>query len=469
MSTLLKINDLEELLKKKKKHDVGKAMDILPYTVHSSNTLKGNINGILGDYVRNICGLQLANKKKKENIYDSDNYLINQIMDAIECNEDAKYDLERFLNQYLFGKNNSIKPIHPYLFNYMSAPESKEKENQKYAQFMRDILVYGGIDISSVFNNKESEDILTELILSKLDVSSKDISIQYQPLMEFLANLYQEDLKFLSESKDYFLKSFSLLTQFYSFMYVCQLVMKFEQFDVADYSNATPLYFALEWESISKRRKAADSLEGFRRVKEKAPNLFVHIHTMSQLSHNELQSCDEVESKNKIRFMTYTELKELMDSKGEDTSERLVNDINEWVHRYSHIETWKDSVTPKEESKDLPQAFRTLFNCLQEGMSTGSCEKFGKNIEDLGVNVFLKNRGSIGAVFNMSHEMLLLLTAVCVKEERMPLNRLFEEFSKRGVAFDRHSKKMIIELFDSHNILDKKSDSGDAQYVKRIL
>ncbi|MGR5981745.1 DNA phosphorothioation-dependent restriction protein DptG [Bacillus cereus] len=28
---------------------------------------------------------------------------------------------------------------------------------------------------------------------------------------------------------------------------------------------------------------------------------------------------------------------------------------------------------------------------------------------------------------------------------------------------------MIIELFDSHNILDKKSDSGDAQYVKRIL
>ncbi len=51
--------------------------------------------------------------------------------------------------------------------------------------------------------------------------------------------------------------------------------------------------------------------------------------------------------------------------------------------------------------------------------------------------------------------MLLLLTAVCVKEERMPLNRLFEEFQK-GSSFDRHSKKMIIELFDSHNILDKK-------------
>ncbi|WJE71735.1 DNA phosphorothioation-dependent restriction protein DptG [Bacillus albus] len=469
MSTLLKINYLEELLKKKKKHDAGRAMDVLPYTANSSNTIKGNINDILGDYVRNICGLQLADKKKKEDIYDSDNYLVNQIMDEIECTEDAKYDLERFLNQHLFGQNNSIKPIHPYLFNYMSVSKSNEKENQKYAQFIRDVLVYEGIDISSVFDNKESEDILTELILSKLDVSSKDIKVQYHPLMKSLADLYQKDLLFLSESKDYFLKSFSLLTHFYSFVYVCQLVIKFEQFDGADYSNTTPLYFALEWESISKRRKAADSLEGFTRVKEKAPNLFVHIHTMSQLSHNELQGCDDVDSKNKIRFMTYTELKEIADLKGEDTSERLVNDINEWIYRYSHIETWANNITPKEEAKDLPQAFKTLFNCLQEGTSTDVCEKYGKNIEDLGKNVFLKNRGSIGAVFNMSHEMLLLLTAVCVKEERMPLNRLFEEFSKRGVAFDRHSKKMIIELFDSHNILDKKSDSGDAQYVKRIL
>lgn len=50
-------------------------------------------------------------------------------------------------------------------------------------------------------------------------------------------------------------------------MYVCQLVVKFEQFDEADYTHSNPLYFALEWESISKRRKAADDLEGFRRIK----------------------------------------------------------------------------------------------------------------------------------------------------------------------------------------------------------
>ncbi|MEB3055044.1 DNA phosphorothioation-dependent restriction protein DptG [Bacillus pseudomycoides] len=466
MSTLLKVDELEALLGKNKNHVVGRVIDILPFNTKRTKAIRGNFNDALGDYVRNIGGLQLVDRKNKdEDILTSlRDPFVGQIMGEIEYTEDAEYDLERFLNQYLFGHDNKIKPIHPYLFNYI--PVSGKNDLQKYAQFAKDVLVYDEVSISSIFNNKESEDILTELILNKLDIPSKDTVVQYQPLIGFLSNLYQEDLLFLSEYKDYFLKSFPLLTHFYSFMYVCQLVMKFEQFDEANYSYSNPLYFALEWESISKRRTAADDLEGFRRIKEKAPNLYVHLNTMSQLSYNEFQD-NKVDAKKDFRFMTYSELKKVVKEQGEKASEQLLDDIKEWINRYSHI--FSSRVTPKEEPKDLNQAFRTLFSCVQEGTNTEACESCGGNIEDLGAGVFLKNRGSIGLVLNMSHEMLLLLTAVCVKEDRMPLNRLFEEFSKRGVAFDRHSKKVIIELFDSHNILDKKSDSGDAQYVKRIL
>ena len=45
----------------------------------------------------------------------------------------------------------------------------------------------------------------------------------------------------------------------------------------------------------------------------------------------------------------------------------------------------------------------------------------------------------------------------------------FNEFEKRGIALDRYSKKEVMNLFDNLNIIDKKSDSGDAQYVKPIL
>jgi len=106
---------------------------------------------------------------------------------------------------------------------------------------------------------------------------------------------------------------------------------------------------------------------------------------------------------------------------------------------------------------------------VSEGVNNEYAEKYGKNFEYLGGNVFLKGRRSLGTVFNLNHDMLMLLTAVSVKDQRIPLKMLFDRFEERGVALDRISKKLIVELFDSHNIIDKKSDSGDAQYVKPIL
>ena len=49
------------------------------------------------------------------------------------------------------------------------------------------------------------------------------------------------------------------------------------------------------------------------------------------------------------------------------------------------------------------------------------------------------------------------------------MGTLFEEFEKRGISFDRDSKAKIIQLYEKLNLLEKKSDSGDAQYVRSIL
>ncbi len=51
----------------------------------------------------------------------------------------------------------------------------------------------------------------------------------------------------------------------------------------------------------------------------------------------------------------------------------------------------------------------------------------------------------------------------------MIIRDVFVEFEKRGVFLDRYSKEEIVELYERMNILDKKSDSGEAKYVKPIL
>ncbi|WP_141333661.1 DNA phosphorothioation-dependent restriction protein DptG, partial [Brevibacillus agri] len=245
------------------------------------------------------------------------------------------------------------------------------------------------------------------------------------------------------------------------FMYVCQLLAKFDAFEKANYQTASPFYFALEWESMSKRRKAAEDFNSFRWIKENASDLFVHVHTMSQLSH-----IADGQNKN-LRFHTYHDLLVLLKKQGEESEQQYLSELKQWIEKYRDL--FSKKVTPKEEPATLSEAIKTLFNSLKEGMNSDTCEKYGKNIEDLGGHTFLKVRGNLGTVFNMNHDLLLLLTAVCVKDKRIPLNKLFDEMAARGVAFDRHSKKAIIELFDTLNILDKKSDSGDAQYVKPIL
>ena len=73
-------------------------------------------------------------------------------------------------------------------------------------------------------------------------------------------------------------------------------------------------------------------------------------------------------------------------------------------------------------------------------------------------------------MLNLSEETLIFLTKVCIKDqEKMRLNDVFSEFECRGVFLDNHSKDEVMRYYEKLNLIEKKSDSGDAQYVKRIL
>ena len=62
-----------------------------------------------------------------------------------------------------------------------------------------------------------------------------------------------------------------------------------------------------------------------------------------------------------------------------------------------------------------------------------------------------------------------MLVAVSITQERIELKQLWEELEKRGVWLDHHSKEEVVKMLDKLNYMEKKSDSGDAQYVKTIL
>ena len=54
-------------------------------------------------------------------------------------------------------------------------------------------------------------------------------------------------------------------------------------------------------------------------------------------------------------------------------------------------------------------------------------------------------------------------------KDKIRLIDLYKEYEYRGIFLDNTSKEYLQEFFTKLNLIDKKSDSGDAQYVKRIL
>lgn len=73
-------------------------------------------------------------------------------------------------------------------------------------------------------------------------------------------------------------------------------------------------------------------------------------------------------------------------------------------------------------------------------------------------------------MLNLSEETLIFLTKLCIKnQEQMRLKDVFGEMELCGVYLDNQSKEQAAIYYEKLNLIEKKSDSGDAKYVKRIL
>ena len=198
-------------------------------------------------------------------------------------------------------------------------------------------------------------------------------------------------------------------------------------------------------------------------VKEYATNLFAHEYVLRLLSHNIFNK--HIETGKEV--MGYSTLLHQIESHGPQYVAQFQEDLKRLIATYRK---WSEKDhEPFVLGETTEERINQLFNLVSQRMHDDAQKKFGQSIEFLGRGTFLKQRGSLGYLFNITHDFLILMTAVIVKDERMPFKTLLKEFEKRGVAFDRHSVEEIIAVFNSHNILDKKSDSGDAQYVKPIL
>lgn len=85
----------------------------------------------------------------------------------------------------------------------------------------------------------------------------------------------------------------------------------------------------------------------------------------------------------------------------------------------------------------------------------------------VGIKLYEKRREH--SVLTLDEEMLLFLVAMVTKGERIRMEDLYKRFQKYGIEFSFQTKNAISDYLMKLNLLERKSDSGEAQYVRIIL
>ena len=430
-------------------HKININSPILPFITDSRNQshFDNGFENIVGEFAR------ISSNKNLNKDYSINNISNNVLLNNIQIDECIEDNLKIIVNEYLLNDNN-INILHPFLFLYLEKTQGKRSNNEtEIARFIRDIFFKDVENFNELFDDEKISNVAVKLILKNIpELPEKIWPPKYISCLQFVIDIFREDMNFIKNKTGFLLSNFNEIFAFYYFYYCSQLILKLNQpFDVVDLNNTTKIYSLLDWESASKSRKSIN--EGFNILNESNKSLFVNMNLLEQI--NILAG---------THGLFICQIKELINENKINEKEYLTI-LREWIKYYDNFHGVEKYV----DYDNFEDIIYLLKNELQSAIKNPQKNTFAFNLNNIGKKYFLKRRGQYGYCLNITKDFLYLITALCVKEEKIKLNDLFKEYERRGLFFDRYSKEEIINLLNTWNLIDKKSDSGDAQYVKSIL
>ncbi|WP_414839758.1 DNA phosphorothioation-dependent restriction protein DptG [Carnobacterium sp. TMP28] len=389
--------------------------------------------------------------KQNEFMIDYDEYKKN-ISNKLIVNEDLDKDK---LIQKLFNIDSLIAINHPYVLSFQPLINSdREKKGE----------IEVGVFINKLFDLRNSEKWIKFISSKKIKNVVEGIVIDTLPIIpekkgtsrnfiffneNYYRKLMKQDLELLLDYQDFCIKYIDLFLGYYYFFYVTQTIIKIGK--KKDNNEIIPMYYALDTEKVSGTRESIRN--GFNKIKEENKYLLVNNDLLDYL--NML-----------INTEKYYLISEILDPMF-IYKEKLTLNLAQFLEEYQFIKDKNDNNDFK--NNDLASNVSLLSKWLLEDLSAETRSRFPLSVEEIGKLYFLRNRGRLGNVLNATEELVLLFTGLIVGEKPKLLKDVFKGFELRGMFFDRLTKGEIINMYERMNLLDKKSDSGDAQYVKPIL
>lgn len=386
-----------------------------------------------------------------------------------EIIENGKFDQESskaaFAN-YLKNEMKEIENGNVYKFEQLKyipfTETSKEAKGElMYFHFFYDLFIRQNIEeIQEIFSAVESQDLLSTIMnLTMVEQANFNEPAQYKQLFPFMQKQFVEDLRVLATNPTFLITNLEEFFVQYCYFALTQMIVQTNRYTEFNAEKPFPVVLFLNTESTQKWRDGYRY--GYKLLKEEFRYFYAHEHVLNILGANTFAD-------NGNWF--YHDYATFFKEQGPEAEQQFVQSIYQWIEEVMAVRI--DDVTPiPYKHQTLEEAFRDLVELVRLQVKDEVYSRYTKAFDMFLRRFYRKNGGSLGSLLAVSPKQLLTMIAVCVgpKNSRLELNYLWAELEKRGVFLDDQTKEEVVHLLDQLNYLDKKSDSGDAQYVKAIL
>ena len=410
-------------------------------------------------------------------------------------------------------KKSAIDPVYEYLSVQKQMPKEQIDE---FAEMMRDImLVNGNLNITdSAFfkylplvpgdenisssdrkRYKSGQRKLANYLYSMLSDEQQNTGHQVVPnlfskilqealtpfngqpgeeinrdyvILPYIKESFQEDLKWLMEQEETVkVKYFHLFLYFYACYAVTQAIVNISVKRTNEILIPEPFFFVLNSEKVSLNHDAVTRGWSTKIPKTTLDKLFGRSQALDILNSvlggnvgfyfdilSKLEQTPFEENKPLCLDLlnTYQNDKRaaLSGRKSEEHVLFSFGEIEINIHSYNDV--------------------LNIMEMLCVGLQSPSyISRMRKKVIDLLSVRFLQNRKRSGHVLALDNEMLIFLIALLTKSKKTKLEDMYKRFNSYGIYFNRGTRLAIEEYLLKLNLLDRKSDSGEAQYVTVIL
>lgn len=436
-------------------HKTNMRYNLFPFTGSTSDKVLDSFDNILGAFLRNVYSVNQPDTINQDEI-------ITGICEDVDFSDEAsKSAFSRIIKDIYFVDDNTLRctSINTYKYTISTKNDNKISEYIVSALCDRDAV----IDALSKKKN-HSSNVLDTLVESKLpELSHKDSDKKYISVFPQIREKFTKDLIFLINDDNSDFNEMIQLISYYYFFYTSQVIIYLNRFCNAD-TQLQPIYFCMSWEKTSKSR--ACQTMGWRQIESKLNTMFSHAVLLEMINQTGME-----------QSFSYTKICDIYTNANDCEKQMIFESLERLKENYRNIYAEPDGFSYKPNSYEkgnidslIREFFDDIMTQFKYSVRSRVNEAYQSSFYEFCRNNYLQNRKTNGLILVLTEEQLVLLTKIIIADaQQMRLNTLFKEFESRGIFMDSATKECVVEFYEKLNLIEKKSDSGDAQYVKGIL